>query len=120
MTGAGHPRIVSDPRICGGRPTVSGTRMRVSDVLEMLAGGASEAEIVADFPYLNTGTSAPVSLMAFRSRARDRVLGTCVPFSRASSTVPHAICVAASAMPEGSLPSWGRRGSAGPAAQAQS
>lgn len=26
--------------------------MRVSDVLDMLAGGASEAEIVADFPYL--------------------------------------------------------------------
>jgi uncharacterized protein (DUF433 family) len=27
--------------------------MRVSDVLEMLAGGASEAEILADFPYLS-------------------------------------------------------------------
>lgn len=26
--------------------------MRVSDVLEMLAGGASEQEILADFPYL--------------------------------------------------------------------
>ena len=53
MTAGGHPRIVSDPRICGGRPTVAGTRVRVSDVLEMLASGVSEAEIVADFPYLS-------------------------------------------------------------------
>jgi len=27
-------------------------RIRVTDVLEMLAGGASEAEILTDFPYL--------------------------------------------------------------------
>jgi len=52
MTLAGFPRISADPAICGGRPTVSGTRVRVTDVLELLAGGASEAEIVADFPYL--------------------------------------------------------------------
>ncbi|HEX8667927.1 MAG TPA: DUF433 domain-containing protein [Allosphingosinicella sp.] len=52
MTLPGHPRIAVDPAICGGRPTVAGTRVRVSDVLEMLAGGATEAEIVADFPYL--------------------------------------------------------------------
>jgi uncharacterized protein (DUF433 family) len=53
MTLAGHPRISIDPAICGGRPTVGGTRVRVTDVLEMLAGGATEAEIVADFPYLS-------------------------------------------------------------------
>jgi uncharacterized protein (DUF433 family) len=52
MTIDGYPRIAFDPEICGGRPTVAGTRVRVTDVLEMLAGGASEAEIVADFPYL--------------------------------------------------------------------
>ena len=52
MTLPGHPRIAVDPAVCGGRPTVAGTRVRVSDVLEMLAGGAAEAEILADFPYL--------------------------------------------------------------------
>ncbi|MEZ5654772.1 MAG: DUF433 domain-containing protein [Sphingobium sp.] len=46
------PRISVDPAICGGRPVISGTRMRVKDVLEMLASGAQEAEIVADFPYV--------------------------------------------------------------------
>lgn len=53
MTINGHPRIAFDPAICGGRPTVAGTRVRVSDVLEMLAGGANEAEILKDFPYLS-------------------------------------------------------------------
>ena len=53
MTLAGFPRISADPAVCGGRPTVTGTRVRVTDILEMLAGGAPEAEIVADFPYLS-------------------------------------------------------------------
>jgi len=49
----GHPRIAIDPAVCGGRPIVSGTRMRVSDVLDMLAGGADEAEVLSDYPYLS-------------------------------------------------------------------
>jgi uncharacterized protein (DUF433 family) len=53
MTLAGFPRIAVDPAVCAGRPVIAGTRVRVSDVLDMLAGGASTAEIVADFPYLN-------------------------------------------------------------------
>jgi uncharacterized protein (DUF433 family) len=52
MTLSGYARIAIDPTICGGRPIVSGTRVRVSDVLEMLAEGATEAEIVADYPYV--------------------------------------------------------------------
>lgn len=53
MTLAGFPRIAVDPQVCGGRPVIAGTRVRVTDVLEMLAGGASPGEIVADFPYLS-------------------------------------------------------------------
>lgn len=52
MTLAGFPRIAVDSGVCGGRPVIKGTRVRVSDVLEMLAGGASAAEIAADFPYV--------------------------------------------------------------------
>ena len=52
MTLSGFPRISIDHTICGGRPIVAGTRLRVSDVLEMLAGGAEETEIVADYPYV--------------------------------------------------------------------
>ena len=49
---SGFPRIAIDPAVCGGRPIIAGTRMRVTDVLEMLAGGASADEIAADFPYV--------------------------------------------------------------------
>ena len=45
-------RITSDPAQCGGRPCIRGMRIRVADVLEMLAGGASRAEILEDYPYL--------------------------------------------------------------------
>ena len=45
-------RIVIDPEIAHGRPSVRGTRVRVSDVLSLLAAGASEAEILDDYPYL--------------------------------------------------------------------
>ncbi len=47
-----NARITINPDVCGGRPIVAGTRMRVSDVLAMLADGASESTILADFPYL--------------------------------------------------------------------
>lgn len=45
-------RIAIDPEIVHGRPAIRGTRMRVTDVLSLLAAGASEAEILADYPYL--------------------------------------------------------------------
>jgi len=45
-------RITSNPRQCGGRPCIRGLRIRVKDILDMLAGGASEAEILNDYPYL--------------------------------------------------------------------
>jgi len=52
MTLAGFPRISIDSAICGGRPVIAGTRVRVTDILEMLAGGATPGEIAADFPYV--------------------------------------------------------------------
>jgi uncharacterized protein (DUF433 family) len=53
MTLAGFPRISVDPRVCGGRPVIKDTRVRVTDVLEMLAGGASPEQIATDFPYVS-------------------------------------------------------------------
>ena len=46
-------RITIDPGVVHGRPAVRGTRMRVADVLSLLASGASEAEILEDYPYLS-------------------------------------------------------------------
>ena len=45
-------RITSHPDVCGGRPTIRGLRVRVTDILEMLAGGATRSEILQDYPYL--------------------------------------------------------------------
>lgn len=45
-------RITIDKDVCGGRPTIRGMRIRVQDVLDMLAGGATSEEILDDYPYL--------------------------------------------------------------------
>lgn len=45
-------RITIDPEQCGGRPCIRGMRIRVKDVLDMLAEGASEQEILRDYPDL--------------------------------------------------------------------
>ncbi len=45
-------RITFDPKQCGGKPCIRGMRIRVKDILEMLAGGMSEAEILGDFESL--------------------------------------------------------------------
>lgn len=45
-------RITIDPNQCGGRPCIRGMRIRVRDVLDMLAEGATEQEILKDYPDL--------------------------------------------------------------------
>jgi uncharacterized protein (DUF433 family) len=52
MTLPGFERISVDPSVCGGRPTIAGTRVRVRDILDALAGGASPSDLLVDFPYL--------------------------------------------------------------------
>ncbi|MEZ6122022.1 MAG: DUF433 domain-containing protein [Planctomycetaceae bacterium] len=47
-------RITVDPRQCGGRPCVRGMRVRVSDVLDLLASGLTSEEIIVELPYLET------------------------------------------------------------------
>lgn len=45
-------RITTRPEQCGGRPCIRGLRIRVKDVLALLAAGASVNEILEDYPYL--------------------------------------------------------------------
>jgi uncharacterized protein (DUF433 family) len=45
-------RITVNPNQCGGRPCIRGLRIRVKDILELLAAGASWEEILEDYPYL--------------------------------------------------------------------
>lgn len=45
-------RIVIDQGVCGGRPRIRGTRVRVSDVVDMIAEGVEREVILLDYPYL--------------------------------------------------------------------
>jgi uncharacterized protein (DUF433 family) len=46
-------RISIDPMVCGGKPCIKGTRIWVSLVLDFLAEGMSEAELLAEYPQLS-------------------------------------------------------------------
>ena len=45
-------RITVDGDKCGGRPCIRHLRIRVKDILDMLASGMTQDEILDDFPYL--------------------------------------------------------------------
>ena len=45
-------RITMDPEQCSGRPCVRGMRIRVSDVLDLLASGLSREQVVSELPDL--------------------------------------------------------------------
>lgn len=45
-------RIESNPGILGGKPCIKGTRISVEFILELVASGASRADILRDYPHL--------------------------------------------------------------------
>ena len=47
-------RITINPEQCGGRPCIRGIRIRVKDILDLLATGAKQEEILEDYPYLES------------------------------------------------------------------
>lgn len=51
-------RITVDPEVCGGRPCIRGLRIRVKDILDMLADGATSEDILRDYPYLEAADIA--------------------------------------------------------------
>jgi uncharacterized protein (DUF433 family) len=45
-------RITVDPEQCGGRPCIRGMRIRVTDVLDLLANGLTTEQVLAELPDL--------------------------------------------------------------------
>jgi len=45
-------RISINPQVCGGKPCIKGTRIWVSLILDLLASGLSEAEMLTEYPGL--------------------------------------------------------------------
>ena len=63
-----HPRIARNPDILSGKPAVAGTRIAVEFVLERLAAGWSEAEVLENYPQLSRD-----DVLACLAYARDLV-----------------------------------------------
>ncbi|HRJ54118.1 MAG TPA: DUF433 domain-containing protein [Candidatus Thiothrix moscowensis] len=59
-------RITVDADKCGGRPCVRGMRIRVQDILGMLAEGMETTEILEDYPYLERADIRAVLMYAAR------------------------------------------------------
>jgi uncharacterized protein (DUF433 family) len=45
-------RIIVDPEILAGKPVIRGTRLAVEFILQLLAAGQSQSDILADYPGL--------------------------------------------------------------------
>ena len=63
------PRITTNPHQCGGRPCVRGMRIRVTDVLDLLANGLGIDEVLAELPDLER--EDVIACLRFASRRVD-------------------------------------------------
>jgi uncharacterized protein (DUF433 family) len=68
-------RIAIDPEVRSGKPCIKGTRITVYDILEYLAGGMTEDQILEDFPSLKREDIRAVLVFA---AARERRLASSV------------------------------------------
>ena len=64
-----HQRITTNPRQCGGRPCIRGMRIRVTDILDLLASGLSFDEILDQMPDLERDDI--VAAIAYASKEID-------------------------------------------------
>lgn len=72
-------RIVRDPAICAGQPTIRGTRVLVRVVLGYLAHGEPMAKILTEFPSLTEEDVRAVIAFAAASAAEDLPAPSPVP-----------------------------------------
>lgn len=63
-------RITINPNQCGGHPCIRGMRIRVTDVLDLLAAGQSQEEILEAYPYLEADDIAACLRYGERLMAR--------------------------------------------------
>ena len=66
-------RIAIDPRICGGKPCIKGTRIWVSLILDFLADDMTEAELLDQYPGL-THKDVLAAIAYGAEAARERVI----------------------------------------------
>ena len=64
-------RITVDPEQCGGRPCIRGMRIRVTDVLDLLAGGLTAEQVISELPDVEAKDIQ--ACISFASRQLDRL-----------------------------------------------
>jgi len=65
--------ITSNPKVLGGKPVISGTRITVDFILELFAGGMKEEEILKEYPRLTRGVVRLALEYASRSLKREEI-----------------------------------------------
>lgn len=73
--------ISREPRICGGQPVVTGTRVTLRTLLSTLADGTPESEILALFPSITSEDLRAVIAFAAASAVEDIPIGSTLPQS---------------------------------------
>ncbi|MBK9251783.1 MAG: DUF433 domain-containing protein [Proteobacteria bacterium] len=66
-------RIRIDPNVCFGKPTIRGTRLWVSLILDLLASGVTADELIADYPQL-TNEDIRAAMAYGAEAARERII----------------------------------------------
>ena len=76
-------RIVRDPEICGGQPTIKGTRVLVLDILDWIKEGISFDEILESFPSITRE-----DIQEIIAYAKDMIASEVVIYTSKESKVP--------------------------------
>jgi uncharacterized protein (DUF433 family) len=76
-------RIVRDPEICGGDPTIKGTRVLVTVILDYIREGATFDEILDDFPTITVE-----DIKAIIDYAKEMVSGEIVIYGKNEREIP--------------------------------
>lgn len=65
-------RITFDPAVMGGKPCIRGMRVTVGAIVELLAAGGTETEILKAYPYLEPeDLRAALAYAAWRAEEKD-------------------------------------------------
>lgn len=70
-------RITIEAGKCGGRPCIRGYRLRVADILELIASGASNDEILEDYPFLEPEDIT--AALTYAARQTDHIVLAAAP-----------------------------------------
>jgi len=79
MTSAGNPlldRVTTDPNVRFGKPCIRGHRIAVEEILQWLSAGATQEEILSDYPQLEADDLRAVYAYAAELAATDRRTST--------------------------------------------